>query len=165
MKTNLLEFDKLIEIIYEHDIDLIRFIPFRKHTFANDPIESEKEEISNVEPDVLDEIIKSISNKINELKLKGISVTIPASFINKGISSKKGLVSKDSCCIPYFNYRIKHDGEIESCIRDNRGKIGNFFNDEIKTITKNRDLFRKTALSGQCNIAICATNAEIPDII
>jgi MoaA/NifB/PqqE/SkfB family radical SAM enzyme len=163
MKSNVLEFDKLLEIVDEHEIDLIRFIPLRKHTFPNDPDESEKEEISNIEANVLTDLVNNIDKKINELKLRGISVTIPTSFLNRKLNRKNKV--NNSCCFPFYNYRIRHDGAIESCIRDSRGKIGNFYSDDFRDIMKNRDVFRKMALEGNCNISVCATNTEIPDII
>jgi len=165
MKSNILEFDKLIEIVHEYDVDLIRFIPLREHDYPNDPNESKKEEISNIPTDILDKVKSNIISMINELKQEGISVTIPASFINTGASTEKRKINNKSCCFPYYHYGIRHNGEVEACIRDPRGIMGNFFTDDIKTMMKNRSIFRKMALTGKCNIDVCATNTEIPDVI
>ena len=167
MKSNLLEFDNLIKLVDDFDIDYISFRPFWVYSEQNNPVENENELISHIPADRLQEIIQKILFQVNLFKEKGKSIIIPNSLLAGHavdcISSNSD--KKKSCSIPYFTYIIRHDGSIDICAFDKDARIGNFFTDNFKVLVKNIKLFRKKALKGKCAIEQCTSNTDSSSII
>lgn len=165
MKSNVMSFDKLIEFIHKYDADKLQIRELSLYGDQNDIEEVKLELTSNINSDELNDIFAKLRKNVNDLRNEGKTIIIPQMLLKNQYKDRKSIIKKSNCSIPYFSYWIEHDGMIRICSYDKQSYIGNVFKDDLKTINKNRDIYRKRALSGKCDSRNCVQNIDSSDVL
>lgn len=165
MKSNLLKFDKLMELVKEYGVDVIQFRPLGVLEGQNDVEEVKKEMVANIPADQLKEISEHILETAKEMSEKGVRIIIPTNLLTEGRLEDKVNIAKEknvktSCSVPYFSYWITHDGRVSVCGYDPDSYIGNILSEPTGDLKKRRSAFRKKALCGQCRMNCGSMNID-----
>ena len=163
LKSNLIFFDQLEELLNRFDIDTIQFRELTETEEANNPKVLAEEKIEIIPPEELHKLLDQIKNKIKVWSKKGKQIIFPLHYLNQEKSTPKSKEEKSlsknqmdslsfnqSCSLPFFSYWIDHLGQVKICPTDPEAIIGNLIQDDWKDLEKKSKNFRKKALTGQC---------------
>jgi MoaA/NifB/PqqE/SkfB family radical SAM enzyme len=166
LASNLRNFSYLRELVEKYDVKTVQFRALLETPGQNNPEAVEKEKISNIEVDELEELSKKIKVQTGELSGKGIDVILPGGLAN-GRSINPVFVSrhKNSCSIPQFSIWIDHVGEVRICPNVDNPAVGNAITDPLKDIRRNMKRLRRLALLGKCKQVSCMINMDTSQLV
>jgi len=136
MKSNLLSFRNLLDIIKIYDIDIVQFRKFDTYEGINNINEVDAEQISNIDDNTLMTILEEVKCEAVKLSKKGKQIILSSKqLLNERTQTKSQVIKpKTSCSVPFFSYWIAFDGTIKVCGFDPQGIIGNMFHDSFAQI-------------------------------
>ena len=168
MKSNLENATHLTAFVSELGINSVQFrelIPFEDQ---NDPDAMKTEYIVYHSPEERTYTIQQIQKIADDLHGIGVEVILPLFCGNESGDSaetqtcikKETNTQKCSCSVPFFSYWIDCSGNVRVCGYDEKGIVGNAFDQDFKSLLSKRRHFQKMALAGECSSELCTMNMD-----